>query len=311
MTITTAKARRGTLIVSTPRCAHEGHETSDACRYRVAWSINPHMKVGAVDAWRAVRQHGAFVRLLARLGAHVARVPFVHGAYDSIFAKDNAVLVHRGERSEALIARPLHPVRRAEQDARAHALGALGFAIVPGPDEPLEGGDVVMLPGGRGALLGHGFRSSARARPALACFLDAPVIAVELVDPRLYHLDMAVAVLGDGTALVCEEALAPGSREAIARAPGVARIVRVPLREALRFGVNVVEVGRSLVMGGDAPRTARALRSLGWATHALPLDQFHLGGGSAACLVARVHVTRPRHPRVARSATAAIRSTAA
>lgn len=317
MTITAEDTRSETLIVSAVQCVphppharrapHANRSSLDACTYRVAWSINPHMRPGAVEPWRAVRQHCTFVRLLERLGARVVKVPFVHGAYDSIFAKDNAILLHRGGRAEALMTRPLHAVRRAEQAARARALADLGFAITAAPEGPLEGGDVVILPGARGALVGHGFRSSIRARVALERFVDGPCIPVELVDPRLYHLDMAVAVLGDGTALVCDEAVTPASRAAIARADGVARVVKVPLEEALAFGVNVVEVGRSVVVGGHAPATAAALERLGRTIHALPLDQFHLAGGSAACLVSRVHLPSS----VARSATAAMRSTAA
>jgi N-dimethylarginine dimethylaminohydrolase len=320
MRIRAEDARAETLIVSAVQCAphhsspHHSHARAhadptsrDACSYRVAWAINPHMRVGAVEPWRAVRQHCTFVRLLERLGARVVTVPFVHGAYDSIFAKDNAVLLRRRGRAEALMTRPLHAVRRAEQDARARALSDLGFTIAAAPADPLEGGDVVILPGARSALVGHGFRSSLRSRGALECFLDGPCVAVELVDPRLYHLDMAVAVHGDGTALVCNEAVTPASRAAIARADGVERIVDVPLEEALAFGVNVVEVGRSVVLGGHAPATAAALERLGWTPHAPPLDQFHLAGGSAACLVSRLHLPSS----VARSATAAMRSTAA
>jgi len=46
---------------------------------------------------------------------------------------------------------------------------------------------------------------------------------------------------------------------------------------------------------------------LGFEVHPLPLSEFHLAGGSAACLVARVHAL----DCVAMSAPAAIRSTAA
>ena len=126
MTIPAEDARSETLIVSAVQCAphrpHANPPSPDACAYRVAWSINPHMRVGAVEPWRAVRQHCTFVRLLERLGARVVEVPFVHGAYDSIFAKDNAVLLRREGRAEALMARPLHGVRRAEPTGRSARL---------------------------------------------------------------------------------------------------------------------------------------------------------------------------------------------
>src|SRR5580692_4145371 len=63
----------------------------------------------AVEPARAVRQHRALVRQLRTLGAIVDIIPFVHGAYDSVFAKDSAVLLRRDGRDHGLMAQPLHP----------------------------------------------------------------------------------------------------------------------------------------------------------------------------------------------------------
>lgn len=153
----------------------------------------------------------------------------------------------------------------------------------------LEGGDVVVLPGARGCFLGHGFRSSPRAARELERFLDDDVTCLELVDPRLYHLDMVLSVLDDGTALVCRQALTPASFAALARHPALTNLIEVPLDEALRFGVNLVQVGRSIVSGAAAPTVFGALRGAGYRIVHVELDQFHLAGGSAACLVSRVH----------------------
>ncbi len=237
-----------------------------------------------------MRQHGALVRTLRSLGAVVHDVPFVHGALDSVFSKDNAVLVERSHGGvEALLANPRHPERKTEQQARARALASLGVAVAAEASSPLEGGDIVMLPGARGAFLGHGFRSSTRAAQELERFLDRDVTCVELRDPHLYHLDMALSVLDDGTALVCHEALTPEGRRAIECHPAIRAVVCVPRDEAMRFGVNLVQVGSTIVWGADAPATTRALRMAGYAVRRVALDQFHLAGGSAACLVSRVH----------------------
>ena len=79
------------LVLSGPQCASEGHGDPEGCAYRVAWSINPHMRVGAVDTARAVRQHASFVRALRQCGAHIEVIAFVHGAFVSVFAKDCAM----------------------------------------------------------------------------------------------------------------------------------------------------------------------------------------------------------------------------
>lgn len=148
-----------------------------------------------------------------------------------------------------------------------------------------------MLPGAQGALLGHGFRSEPTAAAALGSFIDGPVTPLYLVDPRLYHLDMAVTVLSDGTAIACEDALSFASLSALRR---VAReVISVSLEDALTFGVNLVEVGRNIVLGGRCPTVMKALEQRGYSVHTPALDQFHLAGGSAACLVSRRHASTP------------------
>ena len=251
------------------------------------------MKVGAVDATRAQWQHATFTRLLTDLGARVTKLPFVHDAFDSVFAKDNAILVD----DRALLAHPLHHQRLAEQGPRAKALLENGFVVHTMPREPLEGGDVVVLPNVSGALMGCGFRSSRRSSRDLEDFLDAPVTPIELVEERLYHLDMAVTVLADGTAIACEDAIAPDSLELLRGR--VKRVIPISIEDALTFGVNMVEVGAHVVLGGRSQTIARALQDIGRTTHAPLLDQFHLAGGSAACLVSRRHVSRAGMSRAA------------
>ncbi|HEX7667002.1 MAG TPA: hypothetical protein VF407_20875 [Polyangiaceae bacterium] len=123
----------------------------------------------------------------------------------------------------------------------------------------------------------------------LGSFLGAKVTPLELVDARLYHLDTALTVLEDGTALVCKEAFTRESLGRLRRASAITRIIDVPLAEATGFAVNAVQVGEHVVLGGSGPITERALRERGFTVHVPALDQFRLAGGSAACLVSRIH----------------------
>lgn len=290
----------GTRLVSEVACAAGDHAQTDACAYQVHWAINPHMRLGSVDYSQARAQHRALVDVLRGLGERVEVLPFVCGAFDSVFIKDNAVLFD----DRALLGAPLHGQRRVEQHARACELGRRGYRVEHAL-HALEGGDVVILPT-RGALLGVGPRSSPASARALASFLDADVHVLPLRDPRLYHLDTALTILADGTALVCREAFdAPAlARLSALRARGILRALHaVPYPEACAFSLNVVEVGSAIVTGTtQAPATRAVLRSLRRRVIEVPLDQFHRAGGSAACLVAHRCRTMP---------TTAIRSAAA
>lgn len=277
-------------FVSRTRCEEACPDGGDVCSYRVAWAINPHMRVGAACPDRARSQHARFVATLKELGAVVEELPFVHGAFDSVFTKDCAIVVERPDGGcDALVARPRFAERLIEQEARAFALTQRGVRVMGAARAPLEGGDVVVCPGARAVFLGHGFRSEIAAGEDLALHLGVDVTMIELRDPRLYHLDMALAVLDDGTALVCPDAVTKRSLAAIEAHPAVRDVVRIPLEEALSFGANLVQVGASIVMAGDAPTAKRALAQRGYRVHRVPLGEFHLAGGSAACLTARVH----------------------
>ena len=249
------------------------------------------MHIGAACPDASARQHAVFVRQMKRLGAEVVEMPFVHGAYDSIFAKDSGVLRDDGRARRALMARHRYAEREQEQtDRQRHFLDA-GFQVVAAPLCELEGGDVVRSAGIPFALLGYGFRSSRAAARPLERFLCADVITLELRDPELYHLDTALAVLDDGAALVCEEAFTPESVRVL-RALPFARLYRVPRHEAVEFALNIVEVEKSVLTGSDGihggVEVARILRSRGLLPVPVPLSEFHRAGGSAACLVARV-----------------------
>ncbi len=171
---------------------------------------------------------------------------------------------------------------------------------------------VVVAPPGRGpyAFLGHGFRSARSSLGTLERFLDAPVTPLRLRDPRLYHLDMAVAALGEAI-LVCDEALTPQSLQDLEHAAGRDNVIHVPTAEALRFALNFIFIPgrRDVVLAEGAPAFERRLRTLGYEPRPVPLSEFQLAGGSAACLVAAVHALDRDRDSV--SSTAAIRSTAA
>ena len=100
---------------------------------------------------------------------------------------------------------------------------------------------------------------------------------------------MALSVLSDGTALACRDAFTAESLRQLHAHPAIARVVDIPRDEALRFGLNLVEVDGAVVMGSRAPTVEQAVTARGFRLVHTPLPEFQLAGGSAACLVARIH----------------------
>ena len=263
------------------------------------------MVVGSADPARAIAQHAALLRTVRGLGAVVTTVPFVHGAFDSVFAKDNAVYGRADGITHALLASPRYEVRRREQAARACDLVQAGVEVGACP-APFEGGDVIVVENCC-VLLGHGFRSSRDAGPILSQLFGLPVVPLELAESSLYHLDTALTVLADGTALICTEAFAPSAWRALRTLP-LRDIVEVSRGEATRFALNVVEIDDTIVTGTESAEVRHALEARGRRVIYTPLDEFQRAGGSAACLLAPVHELQRA---TATMPTAAMRSTAA
>ena len=244
------------------------------------------MVIGAVDSDRACAQHRALDRALQACGARVLRLPFLHGAFDSVFMKDSAILISRDGSLCALPTTFRHAERRVETAPRIHQLARAGFSVSRPLATPLEGGDVQVIAHRQLALMGHGVRSDRGSTTGLACFLGCSVMPLELRDPELFHLDTALTVLADDTLVYCREAFTLASQRAL-DALKFKRVVDVPLADAAKFALNVVEVRGAIITG--TPSSEPLWRSLGRRVVVAPLDQFQLAGGSAACLVARVH----------------------
>ena len=73
-----------------------------------------------------------------------------------------------------------------------------GLGPVHRPEHVNEGeGDFLVV--GEQILAGTGFRTTPAAHAEVARLTGLPVVSLELVDPRFYHLDTALAVLDDDT----------------------------------------------------------------------------------------------------------------
>lgn len=252
------------------------------------------MKIGSVSVEKANAQHEAFSNRLKDAGAHVIELPFIHGSHDSVFMKDSAILWANSNERVAVLTHPKFPSRQLEPGVRKIELEGLGFTTHE-IEEYFEGGDLVFLPSKSKAYLGYGFRSEKGCIQPLIEKLNVPVVGVHLVDPYFYHLDVALNFTQQkndlGTrqiAFVYPDALNKESFTKLKGDPDISEMVEVNRAEAMAFSLNWVEVNNTVILGASAPRIENILRELGKKVYVSPLDQFHLAGGSAACLSAQL-----------------------
>src|SRR5688572_6216518 len=247
--------------------------------FEVAYAINPWMDLTvAVDRGRARAQWVELVATLRAAGARVRTVEGRPGLPDMVFTANAGIVA--GDTFVPAAMR--NPERHGESEHFADWFAATGYDV-----RRLDGGAVQegagdALPFGERLVGGFRTRSSAEAYPELARLTGAATAAVELVDPRFYHLDLAFCPLGEGRAMVVPSALSEAGRAVISE------LVDEPLlldaEEGAAFCANSVVVGSTVVMPACPPRVRRHLEAWGLEAVVVDVSEFLKAGGAVRCL---------------------------
>ena len=286
MTVLDTRTVPGVDALRTARTRH--YLMCAPTHFEVAYAINPWMDVtNPVDVDRARLQWDVLRTTYLSLGHRVDLIDPVAGQPDMVFAANGGLVIG----GRAYGAKFRFPERAAEGGAYAAWLTGQGYRVVE-PTRTNEGeGDFLAL--GSMILAGTGFRTSIEAHIEAADALDRPVVSLELVDPRFYHLDVAIAVLDDGN----------GSAPAdIAYYPGAfsrhsQRTLRDLFPDAIRcteddaraFGLNAVSDGKNVVLPAAATSLATSLRRRGYTPVPVELGEFVKSGGSVKCCTMEMH----------------------
>jgi N-dimethylarginine dimethylaminohydrolase len=258
--------------------------------FGVLYEINPWMhRTVAVDPDRARNQWESLVATLHAAGAEVATMAPDAAVPDLVFTA-NAGLVNGGQFVPSHFR---HPERQPETAIDAGWFAGQGWQVDRLPDHLAHEGAGDALPftpeGGPTVLLsGYAPRSDVAAATALSALLGCPVRSVQLVDPRLYHLDLTFCPLDERRAMV-----APLGWDRYGRSV-VDRLVPEPLvltdDEALAFSANSVVVDRNVVMPTVPVRVGRRLEAWGFTPVECRVDEFLKAGGACRCLTLALDV---------------------
>ena len=254
--------------------------------FGVLYEINPWMRREVtVEPDRARAQWDGLVATLREAGAEVEVLEPHHDVPDLVFTA-NAGVVNAGA-GQFVPGHFRHPERQGETPVNVAWFAAAGWTVDRLPDDLDHEGAGDALPftpdGGPTVLLsGYSFRSDASAATELSALLRCPVRPVQLVDPRLYHLDLTFCPLDGRRAMV-----APLGWDGYGRKV-VEALVPEPLvlvdDEALSFCANSVVVGRTVVMPSTPPRVGRQLEAWGFDVVECRVDEFLKAGGGCRCL---------------------------
>ncbi|KOY56716.1 amidinotransferase [Streptomyces sp. XY332] len=245
--------------------------------FEVVYAINPWMDPQKpVDAGLAVLQWERLRETYRELGHTVELIDPVPGLPDMVYAANGATVVD----GRVLGARFRNAERIPEGPAYLDWFRENGFTELHDPEYVNEGeGDFLVT--GSSVLAGHGFRSDERGHREAEAFFGRPVIGLELVDPRYYHLDTALAVLDGDEIMYHPEAFAPGSRALLEALFPDALLVSA--EDAAVFGLNAVSDGLNVVLPEAAEGLAGQLRERGFRPIGMDLSELLKGGGSVKC----------------------------
>ncbi|MEV6651114.1 dimethylargininase [Streptomyces sp. NPDC051219] len=248
--------------------------------FKVTYSINPWMDPAKpVDLPLALTQWEDLRDRYRALGHTVELLDSRPGLPDMVFAANGATVVD----GRVLGARFAYPERAAEAEAHLDWFRTHGFAEVHEPSHINEGeGDFAVT--ASWILAGRGFRSSPLSHDEAQEFFGRPVIGLDLVDPRYYHLDTALAVLDDtvdGEVMYYPGAFSPGSRAVLARLFPDAIIAEEA--DAAALGLNAVSDGRHVLLPQAAVGLFEPLRARGYEPIGMDLGELLKGGGSVKC----------------------------
>src|SRR3954452_20660237 len=264
-------------VAATPRRPRIRHYAMSAPTFfTVEYAINPWMDTSTVvDTHVAMNQWETLRQTYKELGHTVELVEPVAGLPDMVYAANGGLVVN----GKAVVARFAYPQRAGEAAAYAEWMDRHGFH--PAETRYVNEGQGDFLVVGAIVLAGYGFRTDRRAHHEIASAVGMPLVSLELVDPRFYHLDTALAVLDDTTIAYYPPAFSDASRARLRELFPDA--IEVATADAYVLGLNAVSDGLHVVHPAAAVGFAAQLADAGFEPIGVYLSELLKGGGSVKC----------------------------
>ncbi|WP_407691250.1 dimethylargininase [Saccharopolyspora mangrovi] len=254
--------------------------------FTVEYVINPWMNPDEpVDAALAMEQWEELKNTYLRLGHAVDTIEPQPGLPDMVFAANSGTVIE----GRVLGSKFRAPERAAEAEHFRRWFVEHGHRDLVMPTRINEAeGDFAWT--GEVLLAGTGFRTDPAAHAEAQEALGVPVVSLNLVDERYYHLDTALFVLDKGpNAQIAyyPEAFSAGSRRVLARMFPDAVIADEA--DAACLGLNGVSDGHHVVLPTEATGLAKQLEDRGYEVIRLDVSELRKSGGGPKCCTMELH----------------------
>jgi N-dimethylarginine dimethylaminohydrolase len=136
--------------------------------------------------------------------------------------------------------------------------------------------------------MGYGPRSDVAAKQIVKEAFEVEVAALELADPRFYHMDTALCPLSRGEVMFVPDAFTEKARATIYDQVELCQRIVIYIDDACWLAANAVLIGDTLVMSSCGDRLRSILTARGYHVVTTPLCSFLRSGGSTFCLTLRL-----------------------
>jgi len=251
--------------------------------YDIRYEINPWMKLrNRIRASEARAQWNGLYRALVSLGVHVLTIPQKKDCPDMVFTANAGVV----NRKTFIPSHFRYAERRGEESAFIGFFKRRSYRIADVAASLFFEGEGDLLPYRDLLFGGFRFRSEIRAHERVSECLKKRFVALELVQPRFYHLDTCFLPLNEDSALYYPKAFDAYGRKAILRF--VKNPIAVGAADAAAFACNGIRVGRTVVLNKASLALKKRLRTEGYEVLESSTSEFMKAGGSVKCLLLKL-----------------------
>ena len=252
--------------------------------FKVDYSINPWMKGEQVNLEIAKKQWNHLKVFLSSLGATIKTIT-PHPDYPDMVFTANAGVVHD---NRVVLSNFKHTERMGEKEYFKKWFLDNDYDVYELPEDIIfEGrGDCFVY---KGHLIGgYGQRSQKEAIVETAKILELVPVAVELLDPRYYHLDTCLSILDShkGLAIYTPGAFNKDFEKLMASID--LNLIPVTAKESQNFACNAISFNGAVLFPRGSDKLERELERHGYVPADIAMSEFMKSGGACRCLVLEI-----------------------
>ena len=244
----------------------------------------------AQEQWQSLKS--TYLKLRQRgILEEVYVIKGVEGLEDMVFAANQSFPWLLDDEKLVILSKMRHERRQREVPYFRDYYHTLGYRTIElNKTKNFEGrGDVILHFGKNLIYGGYGYRSNADAYIEIAELLKVPVVTLELIDPRFYHLDTCFIPVDQHTVFLVPDAFTEDGLAGLSKL--FRNIIKIPVEEAEQFFalnahcINDIATGAKVAIVQTGTTVMKhELELQGFEVLELDTSEFMKSGGSVFCM---------------------------